>query len=229
MEKIIVITGGTDGLGKEIAKIYSTIKDNIVVVISNDEMALSETMKELNCKGLLCDVSDYRQVKLTIETITKKYEKIDILVNSAGIYINGELESNSYDNIKKVIETNTTGTIFFCRAVLPFMKSAGGGKILNIVCKDGLVPKAMSTVYQASKWAITGFTDSLWEEVAKKNIQVMGLYPSLIGTKFRVKAGGSPEVADGLNPGDVAKVAEFMLSFGDIVFQKVAVTSRNSL
>ena len=186
--KIIVVTGGSEGLGKAAAD-------------------------EIGCDYFVCDVSDYKQVQKMVEEVINKYGRIDVLVNNAGLWIQGELETNEPDEIKRLIEVNTLGTILFSRAVIPQMKKQKSGLILNVISQAGLYGKAERTVYQASKWAITGFTKSLEMELSKHNIKVTGVYPGMMRTGIFENAGIEKDTTNGLDTKDIAQIIEFILSF----------------
>lgn len=206
-KKTVVIAGGSEGLGKAVAKRMITA-GNRVIIISRSEKKLKATSTELGCEYRVCDVSDFQQ----IEKIAVEIGNVDILVNSAGVWIEGPLMENSYEKIQEVFSVNTLGTIFVCKAIIPFMKS--GGVIVNVVSQGGIYVKAGRSVYYSSKWAITGFTKCLEIDLASAGIKVVGIYPSLMKTNMFVTAGVNKDISKGLEPDDVAKAIEFAVSFG---------------
>jgi len=211
MGKIIVITGGAEGLGKAIATRLA--KNNKVIILDTNKELLSKTADELNCQTIVCDISNPQQVKSTIEKIIESHEAIDILINNAGIWIEGLLESSDDEKIRQVFETNCLGTIFMTKNVLPAMKKRNEGTIINIVSTSGLIAKTERSVYNSSKWAMTGFTKCLQEELKGTNIRVMGLYPSFMKTRLFENAGISRDDYDkALDPDELAKTIEFVLS-----------------
>ena len=109
MGKVIVITGGSDGLGKALASYLS--KDNDVIIIATNEEKLSYVANENGCEYKVCDVKDYTLVESTIKDIINKYGKIDVLINNAGLWIQGELDSNDSDRINSVVDVNLLGVI----------------------------------------------------------------------------------------------------------------------
>lgn len=222
MNRVVIITGGTDGLGKELAQILKT--EDTVVVVSNDEQSLNMAKESMQVDGYLCDVTKQTEIAAVVAEVTAKYGKIDVLVNNAGIGVYGPLETTDPKRINEVIEVNTIGSIQFAREVILPMKNQKSGKILNVISTAGLIAQADKSVYNASKWALTGFTDSLREELAEDNISVMGFYPGTLNTKFFEKAGiPNKDMSYAIDVKEAAKIMQYMLSFDDLTFTTVAI------
>ncbi len=211
MKPVVIISGGSDGLGKEIAR--QLAGDYQVIILSPTEDKLKAAAAEIGADYQPCDVSDWNQVNTAVKNILAKYQKIDVLINNAGIWIEGELDANDPARIKQVLDVNTLGTVFLTRAVVPTMKAQKSGRIINIISQAGLYGKAERSVYYASKWAITGLTKSLDLELVKYNIAVMGIYPAIINTGMYKAAGVAKDTSKGLEPVDIAKSIKFILSF----------------
>lgn len=209
MKKVIVITGGSDGAGKEIAKKLAS--NNKVIILSNTEEKLKKVANEINCNYEVCDVSNYEEVNLVIKNIIKKYNKIDCLINNAGLWIEGELENNEYETIKKVIEVNTLGVIYTTKAVIPYMKIFSDGLIININSQAGINYKEGRTIYNASKWAVTGFTKSLQPELAGFGIRVTDVFPGMMKTEMFSKVGIQKNMESALELKELVRVIEFIL------------------
>jgi len=205
--KTILITGGSDGLGKSIAARLA--KNNKVIILSPSEDKLRATAQELGCEYKVCDVSEYTQV----EEVVKEIGNIDCLVNNAGLWIEGPLDENDPQRIRAVLEVNTLGVINMTKAVIPSMKSQKSGLIINVISQAGLHAKEDRSVYTAAKWAITGFTKSIQAELAKSGIGVTGLYPGKLKTDMFSKMGIEKDMSNGLDTDEVAKTVEFLLSF----------------
>ena len=109
MKKVILISGGSDGLGKEIVKKLSP--RHTVVNLSLHKEKIDAVVKEFGCEGMVCDVSDAKAVKEAVARILKKHKRIDCLINNAGIWIQGALETNEPAKIKQLLNVNTLGTI----------------------------------------------------------------------------------------------------------------------
>lgn len=182
--KKVLITGGSDGLGKAIAKSLVT-EGYEVTILSRDEAKTKKAASELGCSYAVADVRDAK----ALEKAIAQAGDVDILVNNAGVWIQNALEENPIEAIKEVMDVNALGTIYATRAVVPGMKKRGGGRIINVISQAGLYAKGERSVYNASKWAVTGFTKSMQQELNLHKIAVTGLYPGSIDTDLFEKAG----------------------------------------
>lgn len=215
MKKTIVITGGSDGLGKAIAKRLN--ENNNVIIISNNKESLIKTSEEINCEYYVCDVTDYKQIDNTIKSIIEKYNKIDILINNAGVWLAGDLTETDYERISNCIDVNTKGPIYMTKAVLPNMYDNKDGLIINVCSQASFDSDDFSTVYNASKWAMRGFNRSIQKDVSKKGVKVTGFYPGFMQTDIFKKAGNDYDVSTGLEVEKVAKAIEFIVNCDDDV------------
>ncbi len=215
MKKTIVITGGSDGLGKAIAKRLNN--DNNVIIISKDKESLIKTVEEINCEYYVCDVTDYEQVNNTINNILEKNNKIDVLINNAGIWLAGDLTETDYERISNCIDVNTKGPIYMTKAVLPSMYENKDGLIINVCSQASFDSDDFSTVYNASKWAMRGFNRSIQKDVSKKGVKVTGFYPGFMQTDIFKKAGNDYDTSTGLEVEKVAKAIEFIVNCDDDV------------
>lgn len=208
--KVIVISGGSDGLGKTLAERLS--ENNKVIILSPSKEKLEQVANEIKCDYEVCDVSDYISVESAIKEVVKNYGRIDCLINNAGLWIQEKLVDNDYNKIKKVIDVNTTGVIYLTKAVIPYMTEQKDGLIINIISQAGIYAKAERSVYHASKWAITGFTKSIQSEVSKDGIRVTGLYPGMLKTNMFEKEGIKKDMSKGLDTKEVATTVEFLIN-----------------
>lgn len=214
------ITGGAQGLGRELAAYFAY--DHQIVILDIDKESVTFVGDKLGCSHYVCDVSDYKSVEKTIKTIIKKYKKIDCLINCAGVYIDGEVVSNDPELMKKVINVNVLGPMNMCKYVIPHMKKRKLGTIININSTAGLRPKAFNAVYHASKWALSGFTESLQVELSPYNIKIIDIHPGLMKTKFT--NGTNCDMSKSMDPSEVVSTIEFILSFKkDIYIPKLVI------
>ena len=133
-DQVIVITGGSEGLGKAIAE--SLIEDGAkVIILALNEGTIVKTVGSLgeNAEGFVCDIRDKSAVHKAFEKIYKKYGNIDILVNNAGIWFEGEIEDHPEDAVNNLFDTNVKGPIHTIQEALPRMKKRKKGQIFNVI------------------------------------------------------------------------------------------------
>ena len=193
MKKVMVITGGSDGLGKSIAEKLAQNEENEVVILSNQQDKLTDAAIETNSDYQVCDVTNHVSVETAINNILQKYKKIDVLINNAGVWLAGDL------------------------AVLPSMYENKKGLIINVCSQASFDSDDFSTVYNASKWAMRGFNRSIQKDLSKKGIKVTGFYPGFMQTNIFKKAGNDYDTSTGLETEKVAKAIEFIISCDDDV------------
>lgn len=209
--KNILITGGSDGLGKAIAT--ELAYDNNVFILATNENKLKEVSKEFGCKYFVCDVADFKR----IEKVMKQIGGIDVLINNAGLWIQEELDFNDYERIQKVIEVNLLGVINCTKACLPYMKKTKNGLIININSQAGINYKKERVVYNASKWGVTGFSRSLEDEVKKYGIKVTDIMPGKMNTDMFKKMNIEKSMQDALDVREVAKLIRFIMELPEDV------------
>lgn len=222
MEKVIVVTGASEGLGKETARQLG--KQNKVIIVSHDEKKLKNTANELNCDYMVCDVTDYELVQKTIAQIIDNYEKIDVLINNSGVWLAGDLEENSYEEISHCIDVNTKGHIYMTKAVIPNMVEHSGGLIINVCSQASFDTDPGCSVYTASKWALRGFNRVLQRDLSKKNIRVTGFYPGFMKTNIFKKANCDYDMSTALEVEKVANAIGFIVNTdSDVIIPEFGV------
>lgn len=208
-DKVVVITGASSGLGFSIAK--ALIKKGCRVYgTGKTEEKVKEAKKKLRSKTFECYVSNVTDSK-EVERILKKIGRVDVLINNAGVWLEGKLQENSVKQISNTIDVNLKGVIFMTRAVLPQMLKRNEGFIVNVSSTSGLKGRSNQSVYVASKFGVTGFTKSLQEDLKDTNIKVAGFYPGGMNTEMFEKAGAKKENKDWMDTEKVAEVIVFML------------------
>ena len=184
MNGTILITGASSGIGRETALLFSSCDWNVLAASRSIEKMQADFKDHANIFPLEMDVSDPVSIKKAIKEITAKNISIDVLVNNAGFALKGAFEYSKPEQIKKEFETNVFGLMDLTREVIPMMRSRGSGTIINISSIGGLIGFPLYSLYQATKFAVEGFSESLSYELRQFNIRVKIVEPGLIQTNF---------------------------------------------
>lgn len=183
MKKTVFITGASSGIGKETAIKFSQMGWNVVATMRNPEKETE--LKNYDSITLLrLDVLEKDSIEFAVKKTIELYGAIDVLVNNAGYYSIGVVEAMTEAEISRQLETNLIGLIYVTKAVLPYMRKARKGVILNVSSVAGRTTVPLQTIYHASKWGVEGFTESLQYEVEPFGIKVSLIEPGVIKTDF---------------------------------------------
>ena len=185
--KVVLVTGGSRGIGKEVAEVYADNGYDVVINYVSDKTDVEGLKKEFEEKGVKCllvkgDVSKAEDVQNMVEEAIKEFGKIDVLVNNAGITRDTLLMRMSEEDFDKVIEINLKGTYLVTKAVTKYMMKKRQGSIINLASVVGVVGNAGQCNYSASKAGIIGFTKSVAKELASRNIRANAVAPGFIAT-----------------------------------------------
>ncbi|SEB16634.1 Short-chain dehydrogenase [Thalassobacillus cyri] len=178
-----VITGGGTGLGRALAHRYAK-EGYEIVLLGRTEKKLSMVRMEIIQQGgqaesYICDVTEPASVAEAV----RQLDRIDILINNAGIGIFGELSTLKEEDIDKMLDTNIKGTILMTQKAFPLLK-VSEGRVLNIISTAGLRGKVNESVYCASKFAVRGFTESLQKEWEDQPMSATAVYMGGMNTPF---------------------------------------------
>ena len=176
-KKIAVLTGGTSGIGMQTAL---ALKNAGYTVYELSRRA--QGIEGLN--HLVADVTDEAAVKKAVDEIVAREGKIDVLVNNAGFGISGAVEFTKTEDAKRLFDTNFFGMVNMNRAVVPVMREAGQGRIVNISSVAGQIPIPFQTYYSAAKAATNSYTMALANELRPYGVTVCAVQPGDIKTGF---------------------------------------------
>ncbi|MFO7705385.1 MAG: SDR family oxidoreductase [Halopseudomonas sp.] len=190
MNKTVLITGATSGMGKATALLLAQQGYSVYAGVRNGAEELLEEAEKLGVKvnTVALDVQDTASIQQAVQQVIAKEGKIDVLVNNAGFGLLATLEDGTDEEIFQQFDVNVFGLIKMTRAVLPHMREARSGVIINISSFLGRMGLPLLSHYNASKYAVEGITDSLRFEVAPFGIRVHSVLAGLFGTNF-VKKG----------------------------------------
>jgi NAD(P)-dependent dehydrogenase (short-subunit alcohol dehydrogenase family) len=193
--KTALITGGGEGIGKATALLFC--KEGAKVGITGRKKEkLDEVVREAEGKGEIVafpgDVSKEGDVKRTVDEFIKRFKKIDVLFNNAGVLEVGTVVTTSVEAWDKIIDINVKGTFLMSKYVLPHMLENGGGSIINNASVLGFIGSPNCVAYNTTKGAIMQFTRSLAMDHAKQGIRVNTICPGFIRTKMNEDFIGNP-------------------------------------
>lgn len=178
MKKIWFITGSSRGLGRSLTAAVLAKGDNVAATARNTD-ALQDLTEQYPGQVLpiALDVNDAAQIHKAVQDTIAHFGRIDVLVNNAGFGIIGAAEAYTEDQVRSQLETNLYAPIAITRAVLPHMRRQGSGRILQISSVGGRVGNSGLSMYQAAKFGLGGFSESLAREVAPLGIYVTSVEP----------------------------------------------------
>lgn len=185
IKKVALITGGSRGIGKEIARKFALNGYNLVInyVSENTDLnKLKEDFKDTEVLFVKTDITNYESCENMVKEAMEKFGKIDVLVNNAGITKDGLLMRMKEEDFDKVIKVNLKGTFNMTKNVIPYMIKQRNGKIVNIASVVGVTGNAGQANYAASKAGIIGFTKTVARELASRNILANCIAPGFIKT-----------------------------------------------
>ena len=191
--KTIFITGGSRGIGKEIALKFAENGYNIVTNYVSDKTDVEGLKKEFEEKGVKsivkADVTSSEEIESLVKKAIEEFESIDVLVNNAGITKDNLLMRMNEEEFNKVIDVNLKGTYIVTKIVSKYMMKKRKGNIINLSSVVGVVGNAGQCNYSASKAGIIGFTKSIAKELASRNIRANAVAPGFIETDMTAVLG----------------------------------------
>ena len=231
MNKIVLITGATSGIGKACAVKFASSGDHIIITGRRNERLIElKTQLEKDC-GIqvltLCfDVQDRQAVNAAFANLPVQWQKIDILINNAGLALGRDsFEEADMDDWETMLNSNVHGLLYVSKAVLPYMLAQQKGHIVNMGSVAGKEVYENGNVYCASKFAVDAITKAMRIDLLKNNIKVTGIHPGAVETEFSlVRYKGQEETAKAaytgltpLTPEDIADTVFYCVNLPEHV------------
>ena len=227
--KIVIITGAAHGMGEVHASVLAE-KGATVILTDLDAVRGQQVVATIQARGGIAefmeqDVSSEPHWERVIAEVMSRHQKVDALVNNAGILIRAPIESLSVEDFDKLHAINVRGTFLGCRSVVPAMRAAGGGSIINISSMSGNIANMPEmTGYCSSKGAVRMLTKAAAVDLARYNIRVNSVHPGTIATPMTATFMADPEMRKMVlgttimarpgEPREVSEVVAFLASAG---------------
>jgi len=195
MSKVWFITGCSTGFGRELAKLVLETGHRAVVA-SRKIDDVEDIVSDYPDTGIAVqlDVTKDDEIKLSVQKAIDKFGKIDVLVNNAGIGYFGAIEESEEDEVRRMFEINFWGLAHMTQAILPIMRKQRSGNIVNIASIGGLVGFPAVGYYNATKFAVDGFSDALSKETAPLGIKVTVVCPSGFRTDWAGRSANNSKI-----------------------------------
>ncbi len=229
--KVAVVTGGNSGIGLSIAR--SLARQNVkVAMVARRRKKLEEAKALLESEGgeaeiFTADITSEDDVRQMAEDVYRRFGRVDILINNAGLGIFKNVEELESREWKNVIDVILTGTFYCTRYLLPYIYENKSGHVINITSLWAKENCATCSAYTAAKHGQKGFTESVREEARKHNVKVTNIMPGTVDSPFFSKVKWNHDFSRALQPEDVAKLVIDVLQFPeravveDVVLQAI--------
>jgi len=186
-DKTVIITGGSEGVGAATARKFADNGANLLLVArgkKNLELIAEELRSKARVEIMAMDVSDEDACANLFRKAAFDFGEIHVLINNAGYHVRGPVESIASDELGKMIDVNLKAPIILSRLVVPYMREAGGGAIINVASLAGRVPVPGAATYSATKFGLRAFTFAFGDELRDAGIKLATVSPGPIDTGF---------------------------------------------
>jgi len=217
--KIAIITGASRGIGKSIACALAAQNATVILVARSkkDIQSLAQQITSTGGKAqaIPLDISQEKEVIDFFNDIVKRYGKLDILINNAGVNARGKILETPMDALDNVMKVNIRGTFLCCREGLRVMALQKNGTIINMSSVMGFRGYVDQAAYAASKHAVVGMTKTLAIEAKEYNVRVSVIHPGAVATEMGLSARPDLDPQVMIHPEDIAQVVLFLLSLSE--------------
>src|SRR5262245_47387393 len=186
-DRVALVTGASSGIGEQLARDLAARGMRVALVARRAERldALARSLGgEVRALAIPADVGDRTAAERAIETTRARLGRLDLVVNAAGVARHTLFKDHDVADIEQLVRTNLMGTIYVTKAAIPALRAAGGGAIVNVSSVAGKLGQPDEAAYAATKFGVTGLSESIAYELAPLGIHVMTVYPALVRTEM---------------------------------------------
>jgi len=233
---LAIVTGATRGIGCSVS--MGLAEDGYrVVMIARDIEALKRVREQILSSGrytyepivFQADITDNEKLDTGIRNLVDQYGPVDILVNSAAMFIDGTTEC-SVDDFRKILETNVVAQYGIMKTVLEIMKSNRRGYVFNVASRAGTYGFPGGGTYGSTKFALIGLTDSLYREYAPQGIRFTSLCPGWVNTEMAKDAGTPLREDEMIQPEDILRTVRYLLGLsGNVCIREIVIEMQKSI
>lgn len=215
-EKVVVVTGGTGYLGSSVCRAFAEAGASVVAVYLLDreipyfEKTLGPEVEKVTL--IKADVTRAGEMDRVVKDVIARFKRIDVLVNTVGGYMAGSVDETTGEDFDRAMALNLKSAFLACKAVIPAMRKARRGKIVNVSSEASLVGDAESFLYSAGKAGVNRLTESLARELKDANVQVNCVMPRVLDTPANRKAMPEAEFSQWVKTDQVARVIRWLCS-----------------
>ena len=188
-DRVAVVTGASSGIGEATARALCRAGYSVALAARREDR-INALCDALTSDGghilsVPTDVSDPESAKALIETTKEEFGSVDVLINNAGVMLLGPILGADLEHWQRMVNVNVLGLLYCTHAALPVMQENGGGHIVNVASVAGRVARMGSGVYNATKWGVVGFSESLRQEALNYNVRVTIIEPGYVETELQ--------------------------------------------
>jgi len=216
-DKVAIVTGGSRGIGLATARTLLRRGARVAITATSDTTlgAATEELEKISggasVLAVRADVRSYKEVEQAFAAVARTFGGVDIVVNNAGVAVLGPVADMTIDEWRRVFDTNISGVFHGCRAAVPYLRTRGGGWVINISSLAGTNAFPDAAAYCASKAAVNAFSEAFMQEVRHESIRVAYVMPGSVRTGFMGRPSSSSDDWK-LAPDDVAQVVADLIA-----------------
>lgn len=223
MKKVILITGASSGIGKEVAKLFLEKKYSLILSGRNKK-GFDYVEGKTNIDVILGDITKVETRNKIKELITNKYKKLDILINNAGITFIQPFEDNTEEQLESIYSINLKAPILLTHDLYEIMKTQKSGTIVFINSTAGKQGYPNHTMYSTMKFGLNGFSQSLRQEAKKYGIRILSIHPGGVNTALYSNLKNKPDVNQYMNPTKVAEIIVYLSETSELSPDEISIS-----